>query len=77
MPRVTEMYAFVMSDTEPDDEGIPAIPLGPLMMPMTGADMNRVASLMPHAQKIANRSGKQLRIMRFTGIEKIGEINPE
>lgn len=41
MPLITEMYAFVTSDTAPDDEGIPAFMNGPILMPMTGVEPRR------------------------------------
>lgn len=76
MPLITEMYAFVTSDTAPDDEGIPAFMNGPILMPMTGADMARVQDLMPIAQRAADESGKQIRIYRFSQKEQIGVIEP-
>lgn len=71
------MFCFVIADKSPDDEGIPAIhsSLGP--MPLIGADLRRVDSLMPHAQSIADMTGQTIRVYKFTHKEQIGEINPQ
>ena len=49
MPKITELFAFVAEDTGPDDEGVMAFSVdsfsGPMMMPLIGADMERVESL--------------------------------
>lgn len=77
MPLITEMFAFVISDKSPEDEGIPAFEgPGGMAMPMVGADLTRIADLMPLAQDIADRSGKQVRIYRFSQKRMIGEVNP-
>lgn len=76
MPLITQMYAFVTSDAAPDDEGVPAFMNGTILMPMTGADMARVQDLMPIAQRIADETGKQIRIYRFSQKEQIGVIEP-
>lgn len=77
MPKITKMYCFAMYDKGPDDEGIPAFasPLG--VMPMMGADVDRIASLMPRAQIIANETGQPLRIYMFDHMEQIGEVSPQ
>lgn len=76
MPRIAEMFAFVTEDTGPEDEGIVAMGIGGMLMPLVGADLERTQSLMPHAQGIADQTGKQIRIYKFTGREQIGTIEP-
>jgi hypothetical protein len=83
MPRITEMFAFVVEDTGPDDEGIVAhfIRIGATTdagywMPLVGADPARVASLMPLAQEVADRFQKPVRILRFTTRGEFGIIAP-
>ena len=66
MPRIKEIFAFVAEDSGPDDEGITAMPVGHFWMPMVGADMARVNSLRPVAAKIARRTRKPIKILRFT-----------
>lgn len=75
MPKITELYCFAMIDKGPDDEGVPAYatPLG--IMPMMGADIERVVQLMPRAQGIANETGEPIRIYRFSHMEQIGEVS--
>ncbi len=77
MPKITEMFAFVVADTAPDDEGVIAFyASNGMMMPMCGADLDRIESLIPIAQRWADESGKPMRIYKFTGKEQIGEILP-
>lgn len=75
---IDEMFAFVAE--EGPGEGIMAcslpIPTGDgtvreMMTPMVGADMERVAQLLPIAEEIAGVAGKNFRIVRFTNREDI------
>jgi hypothetical protein len=77
MPRITELYAYVVADSGPDDEGVPAF-LGPggAWMPMMGADIERAESLRPEAEKVARLLGKPVKLVRSTGIEVIDEVLP-
>lgn len=76
MPRITEMFCFAVSDKDNDDEGVPAVPspLGP--MPLVGADVSRIDSLMSRAQMVADELGRPLRIYKFSHREQIGEVTP-
>ncbi len=74
MPKITEIYAFVAEDSGPNDEGITAMPVGHFWMPMVGADMARVNWLRPVAAKIARRTGKPVKILRFSHREELGVI---
>lgn len=62
--RIEEMFAFVCVDDD-GTEGIPAIQVGGMAMPLVGADMKRVESLRPIANEMA-RSGKKITIVKFT-----------
>jgi hypothetical protein len=77
MPRIEEMFAFVVADTGPDDEGIPAF-CGPdgVWRPMVGADMARVQSLREHAQAIADVTGKPIKVLRFSRRSQVEVIEP-
>ena len=72
MPRIEEMYAFIVEDTGPDDEGVIAIQSPPgndgtiLWLPLVGADMARVNSLRPTAVGIARQLGKPLKLVHFS-----------
>lgn len=72
MPKITQMYAFVVADKDENDEGIIAFaaPNG-MMMPLVGADMSRVDSLKPIAEAICKTKNAKYRILRF---ELVGEI---
>jgi hypothetical protein len=75
MKRIDEMYAFVVVDGD-GDETIPAFSNGAFLLPLVGADMDRVNSLMDVARQLSKQSGKPMKIYRFTTREQIGEVNP-
>ena len=63
MPRIESMYAFIVEDTGPDDEGVIGIQAisrehAPIWLPLVGADMARANSLRPIAQGIGHQLGK-------------------
>lgn len=72
MPRIEEMYAFIVEDTSPDDEGVIAIQSPPgtdgttLWLPLVGADMARINSLRPTALGIARQLGKPVKLVHFS-----------
>lgn len=74
MPRIEEMFAFISEDQGPEDEGLVGMSLGQWIYPLVGADMARVESLRPHAKKIAQMTGKKIRLIRFTSREDMEEI---
>ena len=73
--RIDEMFAFVSVDAQ-GNEGVCAFMAGDIWMPLVGADMNRVAKLRECAKDIAHRSGKTLRLVRFTKREEMEVIEP-
>jgi hypothetical protein len=77
MPRITELWAYVIADTEPGDEGVPAM-LGPdgMWMPLIGADFARASSLRENAEELARAHGKPIKLIRSLGIETIEVIEP-
>jgi hypothetical protein len=77
MPRIEELFAFVIQDgPTADDEGVPAEWIGAAWFPLMGADIARVESLMPLAQGLADKTGKSLRILKSVKLEQVGEIHP-
>ena len=79
MPRIEQMYAFVVEDSGPDDEGVVAIQsedgaYGPIWLPLVGADMARVESLKPLAKGIGQQIGKQVKLIRFDNRQDIEVI---
>lgn len=77
MPKVTELWAWVVADTDEDDEGVPAF-LGPdgFWGPMIGADRDRALSLKPEAQKIADTLGKPVTLRRSLYLEDVLTVKP-
>lgn len=76
-PRVTELYAYVAADADPDDEGVPAfLNADGQWMPMMGADLDRARSLRPMASAMARASGKPIKLVRATGLEVVEVIDP-
>lgn len=76
MPKITRLYCFAVYTDDDDDEGVPAIMgiAGP--MPLMGADTERIESLLPQAQLVADELNKPLRIYVFTNKEQVGEVTP-
>lgn len=74
--KINEMYAFIATEAD-GQEGICAFQTEPGMwMPMVGADLARMESLRPMAEKIAKATGKQIEVIKFTNrehLEMIGE----
>ena len=73
--RITEVIAFVALDSD-GDEGIPAFWDGRLMLPLIAADSHRVESLLPIARRIAEETGIEIQVLRFTVREQIDVLNP-
>lgn len=78
MPRITELYAWVVADTGPDDEGVPAFMEASTgsWLPMMGADIERAESLREHAVGIAKVMGKRVKLVRSLGLETVDVIDP-
>lgn len=75
--KIEEMFCFAVEE-EDGGEGVPAVARADgMVMPLMGADYARVESLRPFAQRIANETGKTMRIYRFSCKEVLGEVVPE
>jgi len=77
MPRITEMFAFIVADTGPDDEGVPAISVGNMHMPLCGADLKRIKQLRPYAANIARALKKPVRLVRFSAMEELETVSAD
>ena len=80
MSRVEDIYAFVVEDSGPEDEGVIAIQaisreLAITWLPLVGADMARVNSLRPLAQGIGRRLGKKVTLVHFSNRQDLETIN--
>ena len=72
---IDQMFAFVVID-EDGDESVPAILNKNTWLPLVGADLSRIESLMEPAQVAATQLGKPIKIYRFSVREEIGEVKP-
>jgi len=71
MPKITEMFAFVTWNKDPDDEGVIGFRSPAGWVPMVGADMDRVESLKSIADDITKVHGKPYIIKKFKLVEEI------
>ena len=62
--RIDELYAFIAMHAD-GQEGICAFRHGEVMLPMVAADWQRVESLLPMAERIAQESGLTITLARF------------
>ena len=78
MPRIAEMWAWVAVEGGPDDEGVTGFLVAATgqWFPMVGADRERMESLRPMAQAIADETGKTLRLVRFSGRSELEVLHP-
>lgn len=70
---IDALYAWVA--TEPDGgEGIVAASIGEWMMPLVGADIDRIKSLRQFAETAHRQSGYPVHLVRFFGREDLEEL---
>lgn len=73
--RIEELYAFVIMDDGDGNEGVPAITLTPdMMVPMMGADLDRIESLRPIAQQMARMRGAPVELRVWHGPYDLVEV---
>ncbi len=74
MPKTIDaLYVWVA--TEPNgDEGVVAASIGEMMMPLVGADIDRVKSLRRFAEMARRESGYPIHLVRFFGREDLEEL---
>lgn len=78
MPKIERLFAFVVEDNGPDDEGVAAFHISgsSMFMPMIGADMDRVESLKSQARLIARATGKPVKLVEFSQRTELEVIEP-
>lgn len=78
-PRITELWAWVIADSDEEDEGVPAFldPRTGVWAPLMGADRDRALSLRPEAQRVANLMGKPVMLRRALALEQVEVVQPE
>jgi len=72
---ISEMYAFVADNTDGTGEGVIGcmVPESNLMLPLVGADMERVNSLYPVAVRICEFTKTTFKVLKFSTREDITE----
>jgi len=71
--RITEIHA-VTSIGDDDEEAIPAFMSADGPVPMISSDRVRLEQLKQMAQFVADRTGKNFKIVKFSAREDVGEI---
>ena len=80
MPKIEVIYAYIAYEKgDPDKEGLTAFLPGPSAqwMPMVGADEERMASLKPMAQELANATGQRITLVKFSDRTDLETIDPK
>ncbi len=74
--KIAELFAWVITEAD-GSEGVPAFSAGvvgqQLMIPMVGADRERIESLRRHAVALARAKGLPLKLVRFSQLEVLEE----
>jgi len=76
--RIDEIFCFISVDDD-GNEGVCAFQAGATMMPMMGADLDRVESLRPIAKQLARMqyfTDKKICLIKFTVREEMEIIEP-
>lgn len=83
MPKIREMWAYVIEDPDPgdpDSEGIPSILQmygeDQVAMPLVGADAQRMADLADTAQHVADTQGRKVELRCFTMMRVMATFEP-
>lgn len=77
MPKITTLYAWIIADTGPDDEGIITLHLpNRVTMPLVGGDKARMESLRTHAQATATATRKPVVLRMFGEGVEIDRVEP-
>lgn len=79
MPRIDQMYVYIIEDRSPDDEGVMGVKTSLGWMPLVGADLERAKSYRSLAEATAKQLGKPVKLVLFTNrqeLEVIGENDP-
>ena len=74
---IKRLYAFVAVDPENGDEGVMAFqpPGTPIMLPMIGADLDRVRDLIPIADEMEKQTGTPYTVKYFDEVASESVLN--
>lgn len=77
LPKIDELYAYIIADKDENDEGVIGMrmPNG-TWTPLVGADLARMESLRPVAQKTAEVTGKPVKFVKFEKRTDVETITP-
>ena len=74
---INEFYAFLAVDEEDGNEGVVARTTpNNMIMPLVASNKERVKSLLPIAQEIADASNVEVRLVKFSVRESVKTISP-
>lgn len=63
--NIDSLFAFIIVDDD-GTEGVPAVQVGELTIPLMGADLAMVKLLRPHAVAIAHQINKPVSLVHFS-----------
>lgn len=66
LPQITDLWAYVSVGPDDGNEGVCAVPMGNAVVPLIGADRERVRSLLPYAREVARATGRRVRLVRLS-----------
>ena len=67
MPKITEMFAYVVADKDEDDEGVIGMQTAEGWLPLVGADVARAGMYRQAAVLVATQLEKPVRLLHFSG----------
>ncbi len=74
--RITEIYAALCVGDD-DEEGVPAVQLGPMALPLIAADERRLDWLRRAARDVVIEMGVRVEIVKFTTRETTEVIDAQ
>lgn len=73
--RIEKVFAFVVVDTD-GTEGVPAVKVGPMVLPLLGADLKRIESLMPIVKNWVMENNRPVTLYVFENRTEVKTISP-
>jgi hypothetical protein len=74
IPRIDCIWAYLSVDPEDGNEGIVAGVFQGVSLPLIAVDEERLRSLAPMAEQIARKTGRVIRLVKFTNRELIRQL---
>ncbi len=72
--RIDRLFAYLSVDA--NGEGVAAATINGILMPLIGADADRVMALRPYAEEVARLSGRPVRLVRFDTRTEVEVLEP-